>query len=62
MGGLIKFPRNGARRGDAEWNERENAPMATRHTDREASLITWVDLKTMHDSDDNGDGGGGQAA
>lgn len=60
MGGLIKFPRNGARR-DAGWNERESAPMATR-TDRKVSLITWVDPKTMRDSDDDNDGGGGQAA
>lgn len=61
MGGLIKFPRNGQRRGDAEWKNRDTAPMATR-TERDASLITWVDLKTRYDGDDNSDGGGGQAA
>lgn len=60
MGGLIKFPRKGMRLGDAEWKDRDITPIATR-TDRAASLITWVDLKTLHDSDDNGDGGG-QAA
>lgn len=61
MGGLIKFPRNGARRGDAEWNDRESAPMTAR-ADRDASLIRWLDVTRQRDGDDDGDGGGGAAA
>ena len=61
MGGLIKFPRNGARRGDAQWNDRESAPLATR-ADRDASLIRWIDVARQREGDDDGDGGGGTAA
>jgi hypothetical protein len=61
MGGLIKFPRNGALRGDAKWNDRESASMTSR-ADREASLISWIDVTQQRDGDDDRDGGGGAAA
>ena len=61
MGGLINFPQKGMRRGDAEWNDRESAPMATR-TERDASLIRWTELARQRDGDDDSNGGGGAAA
>lgn len=60
MGSVIKFPRNGTRRGDAEWHHRDNAALATR-TKREASIITWIDVQQSRDGDDDNNGGGSAA-
>jgi hypothetical protein len=63
MGGLIKFPRDVAGRGDprwSEWSERESAPMATR-ADGGASLIRWIDVARQREGEDDGDGGGAAA-
>ncbi|HKY51857.1 MAG TPA: hypothetical protein VJP45_11435 [Candidatus Limnocylindria bacterium] len=54
MGGLVRFPRAGARRGE-DWQDRESSPQVKRPV---ATLVTWSELKTLHDGDDNGDGGG----
>jgi len=61
MGGIVRFPRGGGRRSDADWSEPESAPSSTRTTS-ETALITLVDVKRRRDSDDDGDGGGGRAA
>ena len=55
MGGLVHFPRNGARQSDAEWHDpADNAPRST----RDASLVTWTEVMRLRDGDDDGDGGG----
>lgn len=61
MGGLVRFPRGGGRRGDGEWHEPESAVSSTRTTS-DTSLIPLIDVKRRRDSDDDGDGGGGRAA
>jgi hypothetical protein len=61
VGGLIKFPRNGARRSEVEWRDpAENAPRSTRKTS-DASVITWLDAKSSRDIEGDGDGGGSAA-
>lgn len=65
MGGLIRFPRTGMRQSDAQrLDPAELSPNALRSTRRtsEASIVTWIDAKRLHDGDDDGDGGGGAAA
>jgi hypothetical protein len=62
VGGLVHFPRSGARRTDPEWHDpADNAVRSTRKTS-EPSLITWLDANTSRDTDDDGDGSGGSAA
>lgn len=64
MGGLVHFPRNGARRRETEWNDLvETSPNVLRptRTTSDLSLVTWIDVR-WNDGDDDGDGNGGNAA
>jgi len=61
MGGLVRFPRGGARQNDAQWHDpADNAVRSTRKAS-EASLVTWIDAPPLRDSDDDNDGGGAAA-
>jgi hypothetical protein len=61
VGGVVRFPRSSTRPSDAEWHDpAENAPGSTRKAP-EASLVTWIDVARLRDSDDDNDGGGAAA-
>jgi hypothetical protein len=64
MGGLVQFPRNRARRGEAERYDPESSSNARRstRTASETLPITWINATERRDGDEDGDGGGGSAA
>jgi hypothetical protein len=62
LGGLVHFPRNAARRSEAEQHDgADDAVRSTRKT-ADVARITWIDVGVSSDGDDDGDGGGGRAA
>jgi len=58
----VLFPRNAARRSDAQRREPSDNSLRTTRTTSEGSLVTWLDTKGWRDGEDDSDGGGGSAA
>jgi hypothetical protein len=61
MGGLVHFPRTGARQSDAEWYDPADSAVRSTRKTPDTSLVTWLDAKRLRDTDDDGDGGGAAA-
>jgi hypothetical protein len=58
MGGLVHFPRTGARQSDAEWHDPADNPLRSTRKTSDATLVSWIDVTPLRDGDDEGDGGG----
>ena len=57
MGGIVHFPRSGARRDSEPHDAADDAMRSTRATP-ETARITWIDVRVASDGGDDGDGGG----